>query len=241
LVVLVLVVLWVAVLAPRAVRRVREGRSQASIESFHEQLHLLERAGPKLVEPAYRLGTPIVPLRPQSEPPTVADVTMGGHGGLMLLDRVETEQPQRRQSSGPRTPAPRTPAHLRQRGRRRRRDILLGLIATAAVTGSAGFMHQLHVLWVLTAISVVCIAGYVALAAYVQMIDADRQALQPIATPAPDRPPSPWALNRPRHAPGEPLPGVEVLTPSVSWAAKAGYPGAWDDDAIVARHAAGGS
>jgi hypothetical protein len=239
LVVLVLVVLWVAVLAPRAIRRVREGRSQTSIESFHEQLHLLERAGPKIVEPAYRLSTPIVPLRPQSELPPAADFTMGGHGGLLLLDRPATERaepPVRRQVTA-RPPSVRQ----RRRGRRRRRDILLGLVVTALLTGVVGAMHGLQALWVVTAISVVAIAGYVALAAYVQMLDADRQALKPIVTAKPEPPPSPWAANRPRHASGEPLPGVEVLTSSASWAAKAGYPGAWDDDdSVVARHAATG-
>ncbi|HTX62307.1 MAG TPA: hypothetical protein VMD28_01620, partial [Acidimicrobiales bacterium] len=55
LVLLVLAVLWVVVLTPRMVRHFRTGRSHASIDSFHEQLHLLERTGPKLVKPAYRL------------------------------------------------------------------------------------------------------------------------------------------------------------------------------------------
>jgi hypothetical protein len=236
LVVLVLVVLWVAVLAPRAIRRVREGRSHTSIESFHEQLHLLERAGPKLVEPAYRLATPIVPLRPRSELSHAPAITLGGRGGsLTLLDPPGEEPVERRAAAG----AP-SSARQRRRGRRRRRDILLGLVATAVLTGVVGAMHQLHVLWVLTAISVVAIAGYVALAAYVQMLDADRQALKPITTAKPEPLPSPWAASRPRHAPGEPLPGVEVLTSSPSWAAKAGYPGAWDEDTPVARHAATG-
>lgn len=247
LVVLVLVVLWVAVLAPRAIRRVREGRSHTSIDSFHEQLHLLERAGPKLVEPAYRLASPIVPLRPRSAPAPAVDATMGGHGGLLLLDRPMTEQGERRKARSERTerrlpPGAAPSVQQRRRGRRRRRDILLGLVVTALLTGVVGAMNSLHALWVLTAVSVIAIAGYVALAAYVQMLDADRQALKPIAPAAPERPPSPWATTRPRHAPGDPLPGgVEVLTPSTAWAAKAGYPGAWDDeDALVPRHAASG-
>lgn len=235
MVVLVLVVLWVAVLAPRAVRRMRDGRSQTSIESFHEQLHLLERAGPKLVEPAYRLGTPVVPLRPRTDLAPHADVTVGGRGGLALLEHPTAERVERRRTTGRRPTA-----QQRRRGRRRRRDILLGLVVTALLTGVVGAMHGLHALWALTAISVVAIAGYVALAAYVQMLDADRQALKPIATAAPERPPSPWVANRPRHASGEPLPGVEVFTAPASWAAKAGYPGAWDDEAAVPRHAANG-
>ena len=42
MVVLILVVLWVVVLTPLGVRRLRERQGQSSIESFHEQLHLLE-------------------------------------------------------------------------------------------------------------------------------------------------------------------------------------------------------
>ena len=250
LVVLVLVVLWVAVLAPRAVRRLREVRSQTSIESFHEQLHLLERAGPKLVEPAYRLGAPVVPLRPRNAPAGPAVDTTGGgraavgdlgvtpdraYGGLRLLDDSMTGPGEGRRRTGPQPSA-----QQRRRGRRRRRDILLGLGVTALLTGVVGSMHSLHVLWAVTAISVVAIAGYVALAAYVQMLDAEHHALKPIVTGPPERLPSPWADARPRHAPGEPLPGVEVLTAPASWAAKAGYPGAWDDDSVMARHAATG-
>lgn len=237
MVVLVLVVLWVAVLAPRAIRRVREGHSQTSIESFHEQLHFLERAGPKLVEPAYRLGAPVVPLRSRtsSEDHLGADGAEPGYRGLALLERPTIEREDLRSLSGPRV----GPA-ARRRGRRRRRDILLGLVVTALLTGVVGAMHGLQVLWTLTAVSVIAIAGYVALAAYVQMLDAERQAMKPITSGRPERLPSPWALNRPRHAPDEGLPGVEVLTAPTPWAAKAGYPGAWDEDGTMARHAAAG-
>ena len=55
---LVLVVLlWVAVLAPSAWRRFGERQGVGSIDHFHHQLQLLEHAGPKTVAPAYRLHT----------------------------------------------------------------------------------------------------------------------------------------------------------------------------------------
>jgi hypothetical protein len=57
MVVLILVVLWIVVLTPGAVRWYRARQPTESIDSFHQQLHLLERTGPKLVEPAYRLET----------------------------------------------------------------------------------------------------------------------------------------------------------------------------------------
>jgi hypothetical protein len=70
-IVLILVaVLWIAVLVPTAVSKLRERRSAGSIGRFHDRLDLLERTGPKLVEPAYRLtGTDW--SRPRSDPMVV--------------------------------------------------------------------------------------------------------------------------------------------------------------------------
>ena len=48
-------VLWVVVLAPSALRRIRERGGVGSVDHFHHQLELLEHAGPKMVTPAYRL------------------------------------------------------------------------------------------------------------------------------------------------------------------------------------------
>ncbi len=55
--ILILVALWMVVLAPAFIKRHLENRSTGSIDSFHRSLHLLERTGPKLVPPAYRLDT----------------------------------------------------------------------------------------------------------------------------------------------------------------------------------------
>jgi hypothetical protein len=55
-IVLILVaVLWIAVLVPTVISKFSERRSAGSIDHFHERLDLLERTGPKLVAPAYRL------------------------------------------------------------------------------------------------------------------------------------------------------------------------------------------
>jgi hypothetical protein len=239
LVVLVLVVLWIAVLSPRVIRHFRESRSQTSIESFHEQLHLLERTGPKLVTPAYRLDA-------EAEGPVAASAVFTrssarrSRPGLALLDPAPVTPVDAWAEST--TPPRRVTPSQRRRGRRRRRDIVFGLTATAVITGSLGAMHSLHMLWAVAGAAVLALLGYVALAAYVQMLDADHQALKPVAA---ERPVSPWAARRPRHAAGEPLFGVELLTggPSQPWAARAGYPGAWDDEVVVSlapRHAAGG-
>lgn len=226
LVVLVLVVLWIAVLTPRLVRHFREGRSQDSIDSFHEQLHLLERTGPKLVEPAYRLeASPHGPC-----PPGLAVLEAAAAPPAQLVSGLR-----KRQSSWE-----------RRRIRRRRRDLLLGLFAVVALTGGLGAMHALHLLWAVTGVTALVLAGYVALVAYAQMLHADRDAIRPVAHGRPvvhDRPvaagtgdvpaPPSVARERARHAGLAATPPVEVVNGRSAWAARAGYPGAWDDAELV--------
>src|SRR5580692_5723330 len=73
---LVLVVLlWVAVLAPSAWRRFGERQGVGSIDHFHHQLQLLEHAGPKTVAPAYRLHTAMPGTGPVAPPAAGADTS----------------------------------------------------------------------------------------------------------------------------------------------------------------------
>ncbi len=53
---LIILFLWVALLAPGVVKWLKNHQRSTSIASFHRQLRKLEHSGPKLVEPAYRLG-----------------------------------------------------------------------------------------------------------------------------------------------------------------------------------------
>jgi hypothetical protein len=225
LVVLVLVGLWIAVLTPRLVRHFREGRSRSSIESFHEQLHLLEKTGPKLVEPAHRLEVP--------EIGTAAP-------GLALVDESGVARATPSLVRGVRQ---KQSSWERRRSRRRRRDLLLGLVAVATITGGLGAMHALHLLWAITGVSALAIAGYIALAAYAQMLHADLDAARPVSPPLPEAPPVAPRPSRPRHASTTATPAVEILSAGSPRAARAGYPGAWDDDELVPvapRHAASG-
>ena len=65
MIVLILVaVLWIAVLVPSVISKLSERRSAGSIDHFHERLDLLERTGPKLVAPAYRLTGTQSPANP---------------------------------------------------------------------------------------------------------------------------------------------------------------------------------
>ena len=176
LVVLLLAVLWVAVLAPRAVRHFKESSSSTSIEDFHQQLHLLERAGPKLVEPAWRLASGDDTYVP--DPP----IDFGPRTALVLVD---TEVARRTSTQPMARTAGRRSAGSSRRARKRRRDVLLAVLATALLTGVLGAMHALHLLWVVTGVSVIAIAGYVALVAYAQALNADRRAARMVRSGPP--------------------------------------------------------
>ena len=203
LVVLLLVVLWVAVLAPRAVRHLKESSSTTSIEDFHQQLYLLERAGPKLFEPAYRLASGDDAMDQFADAPA-------GYGRRTDLVLVDTEAGRRTSTQPMARTAGRRSAGSSRRARRRRRDVLLGALGTALLTGALGAMHALHLLWVVTGVSVLAIAGYVALVAYAQMLDADRRAARAVRSGPPPV--------------GDPI--YEPLAPrSTSGAARYGSPG----------------
>lgn len=227
MVLLILVLLWAVVLTPHFVRKWLDRRPAGSIESFHHQLHLLERTGPKLVSPAYRLETahpagdsgqaglvPIssTPLRPNlvllqpvgggdaADCADVVDETSGEHY-RRLSPPVEVRP------TAPLSAAPRADELRRLRARRRRRDVFLGLVATVLVTGLAGIAPTLHGLWVLTGLAGLALAAYVGLALYAQLLAAETDTA-------------------PRHAPRH------ASRPQVVAArdATAGYPGGWDTD-----------
>ena len=61
MVLLLIVVLWAVFLGPGLVRRLVEKRSGDSIGSFHRQLGVLRRTGPKSVAPVNKLGTADAP------------------------------------------------------------------------------------------------------------------------------------------------------------------------------------
>ncbi len=221
MVLLILVVLWALVLTPHFVRKWLDRRPAGSIESFHHQLHLLERTGPKLVPPAYRLETA---LPGGNAPLSGALPAVVGGPNLVLLAPVGTEgsgdgDEVVDEASGEhyrRLPTPLQPPpaveltaapsvdELRHLGaRRRRRDLVLGLVATMVLTGLAGFAHSLHALWALTALAGLALAGFVGLAAYAQVLENQG--------------------GQPRHA-------ARHGTARAPRHAAAGYPGAWDED-----------
>jgi hypothetical protein len=215
---LILVALWIVVLAPGFFKRHFERRSTVSIESFHEQLHLLERTGPKLVSPAYRLesvpseGAP--PPNSSSGLPSIS--SMPGRPNLVLLRPVDVDGDGDLIDDGhgghfERIGTPVSDAELyeerraqrverrrrhEQAARQRRRDLVLGLTATLVTTGLLGIIHPLHFLWIITAITGVALVGYVGLVAYAQSMPAnhrpDTQTKAHVSSPASAGLPGAW-------------------------------------------------
>jgi len=226
MILLILAVLWIVVLAPGFMKRLTARRSTESIESFHHQLHLLERTGPKLVAPAYRLqtvesGTGMAPgasgfpsvtsmpgrpnlvlLRPVGEADAqrldADEVVDAPDGGHYA--RVAAERPAEPEpvALGPAGPDP----YKRELARRRRRDVLLVLVLTVVSSAVLGMIHSLRPLWVVTILSGLALAAYVGLIAYAQSLNEQTRRADP------------------------------RRTADASARAGAGYPGAWDDGMV---------
>lgn len=239
MVVLLLIAVWGVVLIPVLWKRRSERQGSNSIESFHHQLYLLERAGPKIVSPAFRLGTAHsgTGLAPgQSGYPAVS--SMPGRPNLVLLQPV-TDDDEEEQVVDPATgnhyrraavpPSERFVEHgmvqrppgsvgtvsrslSRARARRRRQDILLGLAGTVVVTALVGLVPALHLLWVLTGLAAAALVAFVALVAAAQRLAEEARPL--------------------RHAPWSgPRPWEETAGVSGSWAGDGRYDtGTWVDD-----------
>ena len=223
MILLVLVVLlWVAVLAPSAWRRFGERQGVGSIDSFHHQLQTLEHAGPKTVVPAYRLHTAVPGARPTevatdpsidtSRPKLVllrptdnaeaADVD-GGDGchyeRVSVLDRPEPLcLPEEKVD---------LPSFRRGQARRRCTTLLRCLSGAAISTALIGLFPALHLAWVFTGLAGLAALGLVGLIAYARELEAEQ------------------ARRRSRREATTP-----VWETTAGDAATAGYPGAWDED-----------
>lgn len=77
--------------------------------------------------------------------------------------------------------AARDHAYQVRRCQRRRRDILLGLLATAVVTGPLGTLHSYRALWVFTVLSVVLLVAYVYLLVRAQQVAMARRVTRTAA------------------------------------------------------------
>jgi hypothetical protein len=172
-IVVILVVLWGVVLTPTVLRRFKGSEGHQSIDSFHHSLHLLERSGPKIVQPAYRLSSPSSISTPTTQPrPRLVLLRPLGQGEEEpMFDRetevfdddgeryeryyVESEEPPSFGASLP------SESYGRRIAARRRRNILFGLAAAVVVSG-LGTMVVGSMIYLLV-LSVLALIGYVAL------------------------------------------------------------------------------
>jgi hypothetical protein len=216
------VLLWVAVLAPSAWRRFGERQGVGSIDHFHHQLQLLEHAAPKTVAPAYRLhtaapgGSPaetsvpaidtsrpkLVLLRPTDDA-AAADVDDSDGCHYERVGVLDSPEPACLPEVGIDLHAFR-----REQARRRCTILLRCLCGVAISTGLIGVFPGMHLAWVFTGLTGVAALGLVGLMAYAKELE-DEQRRRRARIEAGWGPPG----------------GVGAPDP-----AAAGYPGAWDDD-----------
>lgn len=134
MVLLILALIWAVVLIPPAIRNRAEGRPSDSITAFRRQLAVLNRAGPRRSPGASSaVNRPLRSVSPQ--------------GGVALATR----------------PARVTTRAARSQARRRRRDILTGLLAAAGATLIVGAIPALRWVWALHVAVDVLLVAYVAL------------------------------------------------------------------------------
>ena len=223
LILLVLVVLlWVAVLAPSAWRRFGERQGVGSIDHFHHQLQLLEHAAPKTVAPAYRLHTALPGGSPAEASASAVDTS---RPKLVLLrptddaaaadvDDSDGFHYERVGVLDPPEPVclPEVTVDLRafrrEQARRRSTVLLRCLCGVAISTGLIGVFPGMHLAWVFTGLAGAAALGLIGLIAYAKELEAEQRRRR-------DRLDSGWG----------PHGGAGALDPALT-----GYPGAWDDD-----------
>lgn len=208
-VLLVLAILWAAVLVPGILKKRGERRSAASIDSFHRELHLLERTGPKIVSPAYRLetaeaseaavgatGLPAITSRPgrpklvlvgrgtDEEEMVTAEAPAQAEAAAVQADAMEAAPDEAtgrfREAEAARAAERRADreAYQRKQVLKRRRDIFLALVATFVLTGLLGMVHSLRLLWALTLVSAIALAGFVMLMSHARRVNMERLEAQ---------------------------------------------------------------
>jgi len=198
-IVLVLIaLLWIAVLVPMVVAKLRERRSALAIGEFHHRLDLLERTGPKLVEPAYRLassdGGPavdpiVVAAPPPVHRPSLRLVPPPGAAAPQVptVARTRPSAADRDEVTEPSFALVELECRRLERlirrsvARRRRRDIFAGLCGFGSLTGLLGMAPSLRGAWYVLAIDVCVLVGFLGLAAYGQRIEAEKDHLEALA------------------------------------------------------------
>ena len=215
-------VLWIVVLAPSVVRRIRERGGVGSVDHFHHQLELLEHAGPKLVAPAYRLrsgrsetnSSAVASSRPKL---FLLRAVPDGHAAD--IDDVDGARYERVGVIEPPEP-PVSPAETRaelagyrRHQARQRCTLVLRLLAGAAVTsGILGVLPAFRLAWIFTGITGIAALALAGLIAYARELEGQR--LQ----------------SRSRVREHEATASEDDRPAMMTRAAQSGFPGAWDED-----------
>jgi hypothetical protein len=222
-------VLWVVVLAPSVVRRFTEREGAGSIDHFHHQLQLLQHAGPKSVNPAYRLHTAHPGGREDGSPhdlessrPRLVLVRAVGDGQSADSADVDGAHYERvgviegpEPSVSPAQTKAGLAAYRRQQARQRCTLVLRLLTAAAITTGILGFLPSLRLAWVFTGLTGLAALGLIGLIAYARDVEGQRR----------ERP-------RGRHAYRGDGSRAERYDDEYPYhrAAQSGLPGAWDEE-----------
>jgi hypothetical protein len=144
---LILAAVWAAILAPSLVRRGLERRSENSIGDFHRHLRVLQRTGPTVVRPAFRLHHGGV------EPPVPPPSPVASRRGLVLV---------RPGGTAVLPPARKVDPFFRPGACKRRRDVVCSLAAVMFGTGLLGAIPTLRPALAATAATFVMTAVYLA-------------------------------------------------------------------------------
>jgi hypothetical protein len=177
---LVLVILggiWAAVIIVPLVRARSEGSLGDSIGTFRRHLSVLERAAPISVSPANRLRLPaspsaIPPYRSPTGPSRARQTSLGGAPG-------------RRPGS---TAVSTAAIQRRRQAQRRRRDVLVALLAGMAGSLLLGLIHGLRVMLVVNVGLDLLFVAYIALLIRMRNLAAEREmkvTYLPRAAPVP--------------------------------------------------------
>ena len=148
MVLLILAMVWAVVLGPSLLRRRAERRANNSIGDFHRQLRILQRTGPAVVSPAYRLASDDQGYSRLFQRP-------GAHAAV---------QAQRR-------PDP----YFRPDACKRRRDVLFVLLGVLIGTGLLGAVPAMRPLLYVTIAGAVSLAVYVGLLVYLRTLALERE------------------------------------------------------------------
>lgn len=177
LILMLLVVVWIVVLAPGMWRRRTEQRAGDSISTFHRQLGVLQRAGRALVPPAHRLraatsmqGVQVQRTEPRSRP-TLSVVRPDGSvpPGREARFAAAASAGARSFASG------RGDRYFHPSACKRRRDVLIWLVATVLGAGVLGAVPPLHPLLAVSLVAGVALVAYVGLLLRLRTVAVERQ------------------------------------------------------------------